>query len=307
MTTCERRSPRSCLAATGIEAERFTALRSHYGFDSFFCRPGLIGAHEKGGIEGEIGRFRRTHLVPLPRARDLAQLNAMFAAADAADDRRHLGGRLVTVGEAAAAEVPALRPLPAEPFDAARELRVRVDAKARVCVRQSFYSVPAHLAGRELLVRLGARRLTVHDGGTIVAAHERSVVRGSQTPAARPLPRDPRPQAGCRGGLARPRPGPDGRRLHGGPRGVLAAGAPAGSATPVGPGPWSRSCCSTGACPSSPSTRRSRRRAGSARSIRPSWRSRPAGSPTGGAPRARPSSAPALLRFERRPPSARGL
>ena len=28
------------------ESERFTALRSQYGFDSFFCRPGLEGAHE---------------------------------------------------------------------------------------------------------------------------------------------------------------------------------------------------------------------------------------------------------------------
>src|SRR5450759_594007 len=28
------------------EAERFVALRSHYGFESFFCQPGLKGAHE---------------------------------------------------------------------------------------------------------------------------------------------------------------------------------------------------------------------------------------------------------------------
>jgi transposase len=31
------------------ESDRFVALRSHYGFDSFFCRPGKDGAHEKGG------------------------------------------------------------------------------------------------------------------------------------------------------------------------------------------------------------------------------------------------------------------
>jgi transposase len=30
------------------ESERFIALRSHYGFDSFFCTPGKDGAHEKG-------------------------------------------------------------------------------------------------------------------------------------------------------------------------------------------------------------------------------------------------------------------
>jgi transposase len=48
------------------ESERFIALRSHYGYDSFFCTPGRDGAHEKGGVEGEIGRFRRRHLVPVP-------------------------------------------------------------------------------------------------------------------------------------------------------------------------------------------------------------------------------------------------
>jgi transposase len=33
------------------ETERFIALRSHYGFDSFFCAPGERGAHEKGGVK----------------------------------------------------------------------------------------------------------------------------------------------------------------------------------------------------------------------------------------------------------------
>jgi len=37
-----------------------------YGFDSFYCHPGVEGAHEKGGVEGEGGRFRHNHLVPVP-------------------------------------------------------------------------------------------------------------------------------------------------------------------------------------------------------------------------------------------------
>ena len=64
------------------ESERFTALRSHYGFDSFFCRPGIDGAHEKGGVEGEIGRFRRRHLVPVPTVASLAELNDLIADAE---------------------------------------------------------------------------------------------------------------------------------------------------------------------------------------------------------------------------------
>jgi transposase len=32
------------------ENERFITLRSHFGFDSFFCLPGIDGAHEKGCV-----------------------------------------------------------------------------------------------------------------------------------------------------------------------------------------------------------------------------------------------------------------
>ena len=57
-----------------IETERFIALRSHYGFESFFCLPGVKGAHEKGGVEGEVGRFRRRHMVPVPNVGSLDAL-----------------------------------------------------------------------------------------------------------------------------------------------------------------------------------------------------------------------------------------
>ena len=156
------------------EAERFTALRSHYGFDSFFCIPGRAGAHEKGGVEGEIGRFRRRHLVPVPAVASLAALNDLIAAADLADDARVITGRPVTVAVAFAAELPALLPLPAEPFDAARLLEARADSRARVCVRQNYYSVPVRYAGRRLPVRLAATAVEVLDGGRVVARHERA-------------------------------------------------------------------------------------------------------------------------------------
>jgi transposase len=162
------------------EAERFIALRSHYGFDSFFCRPGKDGAHEKGGVEGEIGRFRRRHLVPVPKAASLAELNALIAAADLVDDSRVITGRPVTVGAAFTAEAPTLLPLAGEAFDPARLLEARVDGRARVSVRQCHYSVPARFVGRRLTVRLGARSIEVLDGALVVARHERAVGRFAQ-------------------------------------------------------------------------------------------------------------------------------
>jgi hypothetical protein len=88
----------------------------------------------KGGVEGEIGRFRRRHLVPAVAS--LAALNQLIAAADMVDDRRVITGRPVTTAAAFAGEQPAMWPLPAEPFDPARLLQARVDGRARVCVRR---------------------------------------------------------------------------------------------------------------------------------------------------------------------------
>ena len=159
------------------ESDRFVALRSHYGFDSFFCRPGKDGAHEKGGVEGEIGRFRRRHLVPVPDVLSLGELNRSIAAGDLLDDARVITGRCHTVAEAFAVELPTLQPLPEEPFDPALLLRSRVDLRARVCVRQCYYSVPARYAGRRLAVRLTATTVEVFDAGHLVARHERAAGR----------------------------------------------------------------------------------------------------------------------------------
>jgi transposase len=156
-----------------VETDRFIALRSHYMFDSAFTLAGLQGAHEKGGVEGEVGRFRRNHLVPVPEVADLAELNRLILAGCVADLGRTIIGRAETIGEALERERPLLRALPAEPFDTAEPSSVRVDSKALVTVRQNQYSVPVALAGCKVLARVGAREITVIVDGREVARHER--------------------------------------------------------------------------------------------------------------------------------------
>jgi len=156
-----------------VETDRFVALRSHYLFESVFTRPGIEGAHEKGGVEGEVGRFRRNHLVPVPAVATLAELNALILAGCERDLKRRIVGRPLTVGEAWAKERPLLRVLPADPFDAAETATPRVDAKSLVTVRQNRYSVPVALAGLRVSVRIGAREITIDHGGKTVARHQR--------------------------------------------------------------------------------------------------------------------------------------
>jgi len=161
--------------------ETFIALRSHFGFVSFFCQPGQEGAHEKGGVEGEIGRFRRNQLVPMPEVESIDELNELIAVRGAAEDAvrrihgRRLNGQVPTVDEHFALEQPRLAALPDEgDFDVAVEVRCLVDAKARVCYRQAYYSVPARLVGRRgLRVQVDATHLQAFDGGRVVARHQR--------------------------------------------------------------------------------------------------------------------------------------
>jgi transposase len=156
-----------------VESDRFVAMRSHYLFASEFTTPGVEGAHEKGGVEGEVGRFRRNHLVPVPSFPDLAALNAWLIGCCEQDLRRRIVGRQVTVGEAFATERPLLQALPAEAFDATETATPRVDSKSLVTVRQNRYSVPVALAGLKVHARIGAREITLSHAGKVVAVHER--------------------------------------------------------------------------------------------------------------------------------------
>jgi len=164
---------------TRTESDRWTLFRSHAGFDAFYCMPGIEGAHEKGGVEGEVGRFRRNHLVPQPDVATLGELNTRLELADLADLARRIENRTRTVGHDLDLERPLLRPLPADGFDPGLSLSPRVDRYARVMVRQCQYSVPARLIGRRVRVSLRASEVLIFDGRSEVARHARSVRKGS--------------------------------------------------------------------------------------------------------------------------------
>jgi transposase len=163
------------------ESARWVAFRSHHGFDAFYCNPGVEGAHEKGGVEGEGGRFRRNHLVPVPVVETMAELNDLLVGYDLADEARRIGNRTLSIGEHFALEADLLRPLPSEVFETGLTLSPRVDRYARVTVRQCHYSVPAHLIGHRVRAVLRASELLLFEGRVLVARHERATVRGSQS------------------------------------------------------------------------------------------------------------------------------
>ncbi len=153
------------------ETTRFIAFRSHWGFQSEFCTPDE--PHEKGGIEGEVGYFRRNHWVPIPKARDLAKLNEQLLAACHQDEQRQIAGRSQPVGAAMIEERAHLLPLAERGFELAEVCFPRVDGLGCVRVRTNLYSVPVK-PGTTVEVRLYPGYVEVRDEGRCIARHERS-------------------------------------------------------------------------------------------------------------------------------------
>ncbi len=163
------------------ENQRWVLFRSHYGFDAFYCHPGIEGAHEKGGIEGDVGRFRRTHLSPMPVVDSLAELNEKVRQWDLDDENRRIGDRIRTVAQDFALERELLAPITAERFEPGLSLTLRVNRSSLVRVRMASYSVPARFIGRPVRVSLRASEVVVFDGRTEIARHPRVVVLHGQS------------------------------------------------------------------------------------------------------------------------------
>ena len=159
------------------ETARFIAFRSHWGFGAEFCNPGR--GNEKGGVEGEVGYFRRNHWTPVPQARDLKELNQFLEGACRQDEARHIQGRERCVGAAMALEREHLLPLPGEGFELAETSFPVVDTKGCVKVRTNWYSVPVK-AGTAVQVKVQPAAIEVWQEGACVARHERCYERGQQ-------------------------------------------------------------------------------------------------------------------------------
>ena len=92
------------------EQEAFVAFRSYYLFDSHYCN--VRQAHEKGGVESDVGYACRNFMAPMPRVASFAALNDHLRQVCQQDTRRRSRGEKQTVAELWQAEKGRLLPLP---------------------------------------------------------------------------------------------------------------------------------------------------------------------------------------------------
>src|SRR5499427_2359913 len=86
---------------------------------------------------------------------------------------------------------PALRPLPARPYEYAEWKRARVNIDYHVEVEGHYYSVPYALVKQQLEVRVSARVVELFHKGTRVASHVRSRLKGRHSTVAAHMPTAP--------------------------------------------------------------------------------------------------------------------
>lgn len=159
------------------ETERFIAFRSHWRFEAQFCMP--AAGHEKGGVEGENGQFRRNHWVPVPQAAELRILNEILLLGCREDEQRQIAGRDQSVGAAMAIEREMLIGVPPEGFALAELSFPLVDSAGCVLVKTNAYSVPVR-PGTRVQAKLYPSHLEVWHEGRKLAQHERCYQRRQQ-------------------------------------------------------------------------------------------------------------------------------
>ena len=154
---------------------RYAALASHYVFNPLFCTPRR--GNEKPDVENTVRAVQRRFSTPVPRVRDLDELNQYFrqrCAAERARTVQSLFGSFV-IGDRFAEEQAAAAPLPRHRFDpCVIRLAAPVDKYQTAAFDGSRYSVPRPFAFQAVTVKGYVHQVVIVAKGEVVARHARS-------------------------------------------------------------------------------------------------------------------------------------
>lgn len=145
-------------------------LRGHYGFSHRFCN--AYRGNEKGHVERSVEYIRRksfgvkNHFNTIEEARSwlastVNKINAI---------KQQLSGK--TAIELFEQEKKALLPASVK-MSCSEEIELRVDKYATVSYGTNRYSVPDHLVGHFVDVRIGSHKIMIYKGCDLLATHRR--------------------------------------------------------------------------------------------------------------------------------------
>lgn len=157
---------------------RYAALASHYNFEPLFCMPRR--GNEKPRVENRVYDLQRRWATPVPRVRDLAELNTHLQRCCLLERERISGHNTETISVRFERDRAAALATPTQPFDACVQQPAQVDKYQTVRFAQNQYSVPRSCAFQSVTVKAYVDEIVVVAAGQIVARHPRSYGRGEQ-------------------------------------------------------------------------------------------------------------------------------
>ena len=153
----------------------YNDLAVHYGVGILPARP--YHARDKAKVEAGVQVVQRWVLAALRKRQffSLGELNEAISELLTKLNRRPFRKLPGTREELyRSVDLPALRPLPVQPFVFAEWKRARVSIDYHVDLEQHYYSVPYPLVGKEVEVRYTATAVEILYQGKRVASHARS-------------------------------------------------------------------------------------------------------------------------------------
>ncbi|WP_370231417.1 IS21 family transposase [Cognatishimia sp.] len=157
---------------TRNRTQRFSAMLSHYVIGDRYGRPGK--GNDKGKVEGLVGYARRNFMVPIPRFADWDAFNDYLEEQCRKRQVDILRGHKISIGDRLRADLAAMRPLSAAPFEACDLQSGQVTSTSVVRYRGNDYSVPVAYGHREVWIKGFVDRVVIGCGAEIIADHPRS-------------------------------------------------------------------------------------------------------------------------------------
>ena len=162
---------KSGFGAQAAAQDDYSQLAAHYGFEPIFCNP--AAGNEKGLVENLVGYIRRNVCVPLPRVKDLEELNGKLLAKCTQYLNHQIQGRPNSVGIMLEEDKAALQPMPRYTPDISKKVCPRVDRYSTVIFDTNRYSVPCQYRGKVTTVKGYPNHVEVWFEGSMIARHDR--------------------------------------------------------------------------------------------------------------------------------------
>lgn len=151
----------------------YAAFAAHYAFQTEFCN--IASGNEKGLVENLVGYARRNFMVPVPRVRDINELNHQLLKACRVYRETHkVESRTHTVAQAYTEEVRFLHAIPSFRYDTSRKATPNVGDYSTVRFDKNNYSVPVRYLRKTVTVKGFANEVHIMHGGELIATYDRS-------------------------------------------------------------------------------------------------------------------------------------